>query len=109
VEIESIRILYYLTSAGQSPYLEWFDRLEKQIQFVVLERLTRVERGLLGDAQWIGQGVWELRFHLSSGYRIYFGRDGQFLVILLCGGNKQSQQRDIEKARAYWTNYLRRK
>jgi putative addiction module killer protein len=50
-----------------------------------------------------------LRLNFGSGYRIYFGQDGDVLVILLCGGDKSTQQKDIEKARVYWADYLRRK
>jgi putative addiction module killer protein len=70
-----------------------------------MARLERVELGNLGDHRGIGEGVFELRIDFGPGYRIYFGLDGSELVVLLIGGTKKTQQRDIDTAKHYWRNY----
>ena len=70
-------------------------------------QVDRLRLGLAGDWKSIGEGVFELRVHEGRGYRVYFGRDGKALVILLCGGDKSTQRRDIDLARAYWRAYRR--
>jgi len=67
-----------------------------------LRRIARLREGNFGDAKPIGEGVHELRVHHGPGYRIYFGRQGRAVVILLCGGDKQTQPRDIARAKRYW-------
>ena len=107
--INTLEILHYWTSNGKCPYKEWFNSLsDVTLQQIIDARLTRVERGLLGEYAWIGHGVLELKLRIGPGYRIYFGRQGRRLIILLCGGDKSSQQKDIKKALQYWEDYLRR-
>ena len=72
---------------------------------VIDARLARVRRGNFGDAKSVGDGVHELRIDFGPGYRVYFGREGSRIVILLCGGAKKSQQRDIATAKRYWKEY----
>lgn len=72
-------------------------------------RLDRVAQGNFGDCRPVGKGVWELRVHCGPGYRIYYGEDGPDVVLLLCGGDKRGQRRDIARARRYWADYRRRK
>ena len=71
--------------------------------------LARIETGNLGDVKPVGQGVSERRITFGPGYRVYFGQDGDKLVILLCGGTKKRQSRDIEQAKAFWDDYKNRK
>ena len=71
-------------------------------------RLTRVEQGNFGDAKSVGSGVMELRLAFGSGYRVYYGLDGEKLVVLLVGGDKSSQDKDIKLAHEYWSDYSRR-
>jgi len=71
----------------------------------ILKRLYRIESGNYGDCKNLGDGVNELRFFFGAGYRVYFGEDGDTIVILLCGGDKDSQRKDIEKAKVYWKEY----
>ena len=68
-------------------------------------RLILLEAGNLGDYRSVGKGVFELRVHIGAGYRIYFGEVDNTVVLLLCGGDKSSQQRDIERAKMYWQDY----
>jgi putative addiction module killer protein len=70
-----------------------------------MTRLERVEMGNLGDHRGVGEGVFELRIDLGPGYRVYFGEDGERLVILLIAGTKRTQRRDIEAAKQFWRNY----
>jgi len=70
--------------------------------------LNRVRLGNFGDAKSVGQGVWELRIPRGPGYRVYFARVENAIVLLLCGGEKATQRRDIDKARTYWQDYQRR-
>ncbi len=72
----------------------------------ILNRLFRVANGNYGDDKSLKDGVYELRFTFGPGYRVYFGEDGPYLVVLLCGGDKSSQEKDIETAKAYWEAYL---
>jgi putative addiction module killer protein len=103
-------ILHYQTAEGKDLFADWFKGLrDVQARYRIRARLDRVLAGNLGDINLVGTGVWELRFHFGPGYRVYFGLDGQALVILLCGGDKSTQDRDIRRAREYWMDYLRRK
>lgn len=81
---------------------------DKTVHVRILTRLDRLQTGNLGDARRVGI-VWELRFHFGPGYRIYFGLDRGTIVILLCGGEKSSQETDIQRAQEYWKDYLRRR
>jgi len=87
----------------------WLDNLDKGIAARIQARVYRFELGNLGDAKNLGEGVWEARFDIGPGYRLYFGKDGQTIVVLLCGGDKSTQVRDVAKAKQYWKNYIRRK
>jgi putative addiction module killer protein len=99
-------ILLYETEDSRVPFSEWMDGLEGQpIYASIMARLGRVEQGNLGDHRSVGEGVSEFRFDVGPGYRVYFGQDGDFLVVLLVGGTKGTQRSDIRKAQEYWRNY----
>lgn len=100
-------INYQLKNNHKEPISEWLDDLDMKTQSIIYTRLDRVSLGNFGDCKQIknGGGVWELRIDFGPGYRIYFGRNGVELVILLLGGSKGSQDRDIKKAKKYWTDY----
>jgi putative addiction module killer protein len=102
-------ILEYLDAAGRSPFRDWFDELEATAAARVTVALARMEQGNLSNAKSVGEGVLEYRIDFGPGYRVYFGRDGNALVILLGGGTKHRQQRDIDDARRRWADYRRRK
>ena len=104
-----MEIREFLDSTGHSPFASWFDRLDPHAAAKVTVALSRMEAGNLSNAKSVGEGVQEYRIAWGPGYRLYFGRDGDVLIILLCGGTKQRQQDDIAEARAHWANYRRRK
>ena len=104
-----IGIREYLDANGRSPYCDWFDGLNAPAAAKVATVLVRMERGNLSNAKGIGAGVLECRIDFGPGYRVYFGKDGDKLVILLGGGTKKRQQTDIEKAKTLWRDYKRRK
>ena len=96
----------YRTSNGREPYNEWLQSLRdlgtrRRIQ----ARVDRLEDGNLGDCRSVGGGVFELRLQFGPGYRIYFGEVDNTIVLLLCGGDKSSQDRDIARAKTYWQEY----
>jgi putative addiction module killer protein len=104
-----IELRYYLTGDGKSPFEEWFSGLDAQAAAKVTRALVRMEQGNLSSAKGVGEGVLEYRIDWGPGYRVYFGRDGDVLVILLTGGTKKRQQRDIDAAHALWTDYKKRR
>ena len=104
-----IDVREYLAVDGSSPYRKWFDSLNAQAAAKVAIALTRIEQGNLSNAKSVGAGLHEYCIDFGPGYRIYFGRDGDRLVILLGGGTKKRQQGDIRRAQALWADYKRRK
>ena len=105
---DSIEIQIYETDSGKCPYLQWEGKLSRFARTTITSRLARVRLGLLGDCKAIQgfKGIYELRVHLESGYRIYFGKQGDKIVLLLTGGDKGSQKKDIAKAYEYWQDHL---
>ena len=99
----------YLDESGSSPFADWFAALDGIAAAKVTVVLARIEQGNLSNVKGVGQGVLEYRLDFGPGYRVYFGRDGDVLVILLAGGTKKQQQRDIVAAQARWAEYKRRK
>ena len=103
-----IEVREYIDADGRSPYARWFHRLNIQAAAKVSTALVRMERGNLSNAKSVGGGVFEYRINFGPGYRIYFGKDGETLIILLGGGTKSRQQGDIEAARDLWRDFMRR-
>lgn len=99
------KIIYYTTSNGVTPFIEWLDTLDQETTSIIYERIEKVKIGYFGDYKNLGNGVFELRIHLGLGYRIYFGQNGKEIVLILCGGNKNTQERNIKKAKIYWEKY----
>ncbi len=100
-----LEVRYYVTSGGHQPFAEWFADLDPVPRAKVAGALVRMEQGNLSNVKSIGEGVLEYRIDFGPGYRVYFGRDGEVLVVLLTGGTKKRQQRDIETAKEYWRDY----
>ena len=100
----------YRTAAGREPFTEWLLSLrDRQARARILVRLERLELGNLGNCKFLRDAVSELRIDWGPGYRVYFGRDGQTVVVLLCGGDKRRQDADIRKAVELWQEYVNRK
>lgn len=99
----------YLDEKGQSPFGRWFDGLEARAAAKVVVALNRIERGAVSSVEGVGEGVLEFKIDFGPGYRIYFGQDGARLVILLAGGTKSRQGRDIADAKARWSKYKARR
>lgn len=101
-DVQPREIQYYRTPNGRRPFIEWLESIQNtNTQARIQARLERLEDGNFGDCQSVGEGVFELRVHFGAGYRIYFGQVGNTIVLLLCGGDKSSQQR----AKTYWLEY----
>lgn len=98
-----------LTPDGRNPFREWLGSLDRAVRARVQARVLRFELGNLGDHKGVGAGVWEARLTLGPGYRIYFGKDGESVILLLLGGTKASQRRDIRRAQGFWRDYLEAK
>lgn len=97
------------TVEGRSPFAEWFDELDAVTADRVDRYIRRLETGNFGAAKVVGEGVSELRLDFGPGYRVYFGRDGKTLIILLGGGSKRRQDADITAAIARWKHYKQTK
>ena len=104
-----IRIVHYVTRKGRDYFDEWLRNQTSQVRARVQARIDRVGLGNFGDSKGLGKGVSELRIDFGAGYRVYYERDGDALVILLGGGTKQRQGRDIERAHALWEEYNQEK
>jgi putative addiction module killer protein len=104
-----IEVKAYLSPSGRNVFQEWALRLDGNANRKVLDRLERLAHGNLGDIKPVGGGVSELRIDFGPGYRIYLGFDGRAVVILLGGGTKRTQDRDIATARDRWADYKKRR
>lgn len=99
-------ILIFETREGKCPFSDWLLGLKDvKGRAIIRARLERVRLGNLGDCKSIGDGISELRIAFGPGYRVYFGQDGSKLVVLLCGGDKSTQKKDIAKAKLLWMEY----
>ncbi len=103
-----IEIREYIDGRGRSPFGRWFNGLDASAAARVRTSLARMEAGNLSNVRGVGGGVLERRINVGPGYRVYFGRDGNTLIVLLGGGTKARQQTDIERARDLWREYRRR-
>lgn len=99
----------YFTSGGLCPVAEWLDSLDGKTVSRITLYLDRLENGNVSSLKTVGHGVYEMKMDFGPGYRIYLGREGYRLIILLYGGSKQRQQKDIQRAKDYWQDYKNRK
>lgn len=104
-----VEVKEYLDSNGRCPFQEWFGNLTAPAAAKVTGAMVRIEAGNFSNVKGVGGGVFEYRINFGPGYRVYFGKDGQEVVILLGGGTKQRQQDDIECAQEAWKDYKQRK
>jgi putative addiction module killer protein len=104
-----VEVRQYQTAEGKTPMAEWLDALrDGATRARITARLDRVKAGLLGDWKSLSRGVFELRIDHGPGYRVYYGQEGNALILLLCGGDKSTQAKDLERAHAYWKDYKAR-
>ena len=104
-----IELFRYQRDDGREPFTEWLNGLrDKLAQARIRIRLRQVQAGNFGDCEPVGEGVIELRVHVGAGYRVYCGRHGKTVVLLLCGGDKGSQTADIKRAKELWSEWKRR-
>ena len=106
MNIQPQEIKEYINARGKSPYREWVNSLKDiKTRARIRQRIDRLELGNIGDCESVGDGVHELRLDFGPGYRIYFGQVGKTVILLLCGGTKRKQQKDIDQAKQYWKDY----
>jgi len=104
-----IQLLEYITENGANPFHIWLKSLKDRVSRArIRARLNRLRLGNFGDCKSVGKGVHEMRVDYGPGYRIYYGKSKTTIVILLCGGSKKSQSKDIQLAQAYWVDFKRR-
>jgi len=109
MEPQKRKVISYIFN-GKDLFRDWLSALkDAPAETAIIGRLDRVEEGNFGDHRFVGDGVWELRIHWGPGYRVYYGEDGPVIVLLLCGGDKKSQRKDIRLARRRWQHYRRLK
>ncbi|CAN1209913.1 Addiction module killer protein [Tumidithrix helvetica PCC 7403] len=110
MESQPRKVELYQDANGNYPFDEWLEGLrDRTARVKVQARLARLSLGNFGDSKFVGEGVYELRINYGGGYRIYFGQVGARVILLLCGGDKSSQDRDIQTAKSYWRDYAKRK
>ena len=106
---DALRVLEYLDTSGQSPFARWFAQLNPNAAAKVTMGLYRLEHGHFSNVKGVGAGVFEYKIDFGPGYRIYFGKDGGQIIILLGGSEKKRQAVAIENAQAAWAAYKKRK
>jgi putative addiction module killer protein len=104
-----LTIREYVDRAGRNHYAEWFDGLNAQAAAKVSVALSRMEQGNFSNVEGVGSGVYEYKLDFGPGYRIYFGKEGDKILILLGGGAKKRQHKAINKAQELWQEYKNRK
>ena len=104
------RINEYTDEQDKSPYAEWLASLrDARARARVIMQVDRMELGLFGDSEPVGDGLSEVKIHYGPGYRVYYGKEGPDAYVLLCGGHKSTQSKDIKRAKTYWQEHKRRK
>lgn len=102
-------LLHYVTPEGKSTIAKWLEELpDRRAAARVAVRMQRLEQGIFGDCKPLREGVWELRIDYGPGYRVYYSQSGKTVILLLCGGDKRTQKRDIEQAITFLNDYKRR-
>lgn len=105
----SMDVQLYVTEDEKKPFVIWIKKLkDKDACGRINARIARLRLGNFGDCKALGNGLWELRIDVGPGYRVYYGRAGEQLVLLLCGGDKRTQDADIATAKKHWVDYKSR-
>jgi len=107
MDVKPRNVLIYMTADGKCPFEEWLNNLrDVRGRALIRKRINRIRIGNLGKNRSLGDGVSELKIDFGPGYRIYYGEDGACVVVLLCGGDKGSQEKDIDRAKEFWSDYF---
>ena len=106
--MDPVEVRNYQTTTGAEPVAAWLDSLRGVARLRIAARIERLGKGLPGDWKSVGGGVRELRIDHGPGYRVYYAQHRNALILLLCGGDKRTQSRDIERAHEYWKDYQAR-
>ena len=99
-------VLVFRDRSGESPYLEWLDTLDWKTQERILNRVARAKHGQFGDFKALDGALYEMRLFFGPGYRVYFGEHKGRVILLLNGGDKSTQRKDIKRAKEFWKTYL---
>ena len=103
------QVRHYLSTAGADLFSDWLKRVRDPVAKVqIVKRIYRLEQGNFGDNSFCGKGVWEMRIDVGAGYRIYYARAGERIMLLLCGGDKRAQDTDIKDAKKHWKDWQKR-
>jgi len=106
---EQKQVSIYLDKDGNAPFSQWINSLaDVKGRAKIRERIARIRLGNMGDCESVGEGISELRIHFGPGYRIYFGQEGIRIVVLITGGSKRTQKKDIRMAKVLWKDYKER-
>ncbi len=109
MEVTPRELIIYETEQGEAPFSEWLDSLRDRLARArIRKRLSRVELGNLGDYKAVGEGVYELRIDYGPGYRVYYANIDLIIILLLFGGDKDTQEKDIEQAKQFWNDFKQR-
>ncbi len=109
MEVNPRELIIYETEQGEASFSEWLDSLrDRSARARIRKRLDRVELGNLGDYKAVGEGVYELRIDYGPGYRIYYGNIDQTIILLLCGGDKDTQEKDVDRSKQFWNDFKKR-
>ncbi len=106
---QEFEITSYQDESGKDQFSEWLHGLNWKLQNIILARLNRIKLGNLGDCKSLGDKVYELRIHVGAGYRIYFSKEKNRIILLLCAGDKSSQTKDIQKAKIFLRRFHEKK
>lgn len=101
----AMKLREYIDEAGSSPFQKWFDKLNAEAAAKITTFLYRLEAGNFSNVERVGKGVFEGKIHFGPGYRVYFGKEGEGWIILLGGGSKKGQSKDIKLAQQKWLDY----
>ena len=104
-----MEIRHYLTASGRDLFRSWLDDIrDMRARVAIQRRIDRLATGNFGDHKFCRDGIWELRVDVGAGYRVYYAKAGQAIVLMVCGGDKRTQTADIERAVKCWEDYQRR-
>jgi putative addiction module killer protein len=106
MNIKEKEIVLFKDEKGKIPFGDWIARIkDKKVKAIIFNRIDRINLGNFGDCKSVGGGVFELRIHFAAGFRVYFGKVNNQIILLLCGGDKRTQKQDISNALKYWKEF----